>query len=168
MPREVFRRPTSKLNDADLSASKPTGPRRELVEPGDYDVVIDQAHLVKGRDDPRNRSVALELRDLDSGKVIDTRPLWVAGPNADRGPMASHNWGIVADLLNEIGVAEQSYPTFTNPLLSQLVGKMFSLEIGIDRGRDGKKCNNVLRVNGRLADAADDGPDVLPFSSAAD
>jgi hypothetical protein len=164
MVREVFRRPGKGGND-DLSVAKLSGPRSELLEPGSYDVVVDEAWLIASRGSVGNISVVLKLHDADTGTVIDTRPAWIAGPNAGRGPMAARNQAIISDLLSAAGIEEADYTAFTSTLLTNLVGKTFAVELSIDRGKLAASFNSIVRVDGLVVN--DDAPSVLPFKSAA-
>jgi hypothetical protein len=162
MPREVFRRPGQGSNTV-LSVTKQTAQRPELVEPGAYDVLVEEARLV-GRPGS-NVSVALKLRTTDTQTIVDTRPLWIGGPHADRGPMAARNQRIVSDLLTAAGIDDDSFTTFTDAVLANLVGKVFAVELGIDRGKLASSFNCIARVDGLVVNDAE--PSVLPFKPTA-
>jgi hypothetical protein len=162
--REVFRRP-NRSDNQDLSVAKLSGPRPELLDPGPYDVVVDEARLIASPRSPGNISVVLKLHDADTGTVIETRPAWIAGPNAGRGPMAARNQRIISDMLDAAGTPADSYERFTNELLANLVGKTFAVELGIDQGRLASSFNIITRIDGLVVN--DDAPSVLPFKSAA-
>jgi hypothetical protein len=164
MPREVFRRP-GKNDGRELSVAKSTTQRPELLDPGQYDVRIEEARLVGSSHSSGNISVALRLREVDSRAIVDTRPLWIGGPHADRGPMAARNQRIVSDLLAAAGIDDDSFTTFTDAVLANLVGKVFAVELGIDRGKLAASFNSINRIDGQVVDP--DEPAVLPFTSAA-
>jgi hypothetical protein len=170
MPRVTFRR-LSKTGNSDgsddLSATK-IKQRRKLFDPGEYDVTASKAELVTNKRRTGDVSVALELHDADNPhELIDLRPLWVAGPNADRGTLAERNQGILIDLLTAAGVAESSYSELTNTVLNSLIGKTFGVELGIDQGRMGGTFNTIVRVFGAVEDEDETAAPVVPLKPAA-
>jgi hypothetical protein len=164
MPRTVFRR-LNRGDNQDISVEKLEAPRSELLDPGSYDVEVTEARLVTSARSPGNVSIVLRLRLPDSGAVVETRPTWVSGPNANRGPMAARNQHLVSDLLAAVGIAETDYTTFTNPVLANLVGKVFAVELAIDRGALADRFNRITRVDGLVIN--DTEPTVLPFRSGS-
>jgi hypothetical protein len=160
MARTVFRRPDSTTDD--ISVTKSTEPRPQLFDPGSYDVEVTEARLVTSRRSPGNVSVALKLRLPDSGTAIDTQPMWIAGPRAGQGPLASRNQRIIEDLLACIGIEED---TFTNAQLAQLVGKTFAVELSLDQSRLGTAFNTIAHVAGLVV--PENEPTVLPFRSGS-
>jgi hypothetical protein len=147
MAREVFRHRSSKAATRKLTVSTDKVAHRVLANPDDYIVIVRNAVLIEPRHDG-NISVALELADPESGKYFYVRPLWVDGPNAGRGNMAAHNLGIIADLLEVIGIPPTSYKELNDELLARLIGRSFNITLDIDRGNRGGVFNVVVRVNG--------------------
>jgi hypothetical protein len=94
---------------------------------------------------------------------VDSRPAWVGGPHADRGTLAGRNQRIVADLLSAAGIEEADYAAFTDAVLANLVGKVFAVELGVDRGKLAASFNCIVNVYGLVVNDAE--PAVLPFRS---
>jgi hypothetical protein len=161
LPRQIFRR-SEKEPSAELSVStaKLKEARRTLADPGIYLATVLKAELVTNKRRTGDISVALVLRDAESGQIFDMRPLWIDGPNAARGTMAGHNRSIIFDLLTAAGIEEGNYDTVDNTLLNNLVGRTFEVEIGVDRGAMGMTLNVVSRVDGLVEEA-----DVVPLKT---
>ena len=68
-----------------------------LLDPGVYELQIERAELVVGRNG--NTSVVLTLIDIASGQVVSTRPMWIASSNARFGDLAEQNRAVLAGLL---------------------------------------------------------------------
>jgi hypothetical protein len=131
-----------------LSVSLKDTVRHILANPGDYACRVEKAELVESRRRVGNVSVVLELTDPASGEHFDHRPMWIAGPNADRGNMVARNQAILADLLSAIGVPEPD--GIDDTMLARLVGTTFDLTLGIKEDRAGEAFNKIVRVNGVL------------------
>jgi hypothetical protein len=148
MPRKVFQRRGSGGSNEPLSVSTAelNQQRRETVEPGDYGLVVEKAQLSRNR--LGNTSVVFEFRDRESGSLVRIRPLWIHGPNADRGTFAADNATIVKDMLEVAGHAPGSYAQINDQLLATLVGWTFDLQLILQPGTTGETCNAISAVNG--------------------
>ena len=105
------------MNRFTRSPGKPAGPTKInfaaakkaiLLDPGVYELQIERAELVVGRNG--NTSVALTLTDIASGQVVSTRPMWVAGPNARSGDLAEQNRAVIQELLRLAGHRSKATP----------------------------------------------------------
>jgi hypothetical protein len=148
MPKKVFRRgggggPNEPISVATSALNQQ---RREIVEPGDYSVTIEQARLVKNR--AGNVSVVLELREPETDALIKLRPLWIHGANADRGTFAADNVGIIQDLLDVAGHAPGTYSQINDSLLATLVGWVFDVQLILQPGATGEMFNAITAVEG--------------------
>jgi hypothetical protein len=157
MARKVFSKgATRKLSVSTENVARPT-----LVDRGDYLCSVKRAALIESHRGG-NISVVLELLDPESNDHYDTRPLWVAGPNAGEGNMAGRNLGIVRDLLEAVGIPPDAYKEITDELLARLVNKTFDLRLDLDRGSRGGEFNVIVRVNQVI-----DPPDAVPVPNPA-
>jgi hypothetical protein len=135
-----FRRepPTSVPDiEIDFGAAKDHLP--QLFDPGSRKVRIDLAKTITK---DTNISVILELVDIETGKRIDNRALWVAGPNANMGTLAAENQRLIARLLELAGK-----PTKGNVahLIPGLAGLTFTAVFGVATdNRTGRAYNNLI------------------------
>jgi hypothetical protein len=111
------------------------------VEPNTYRLKLNGARVF-GKNG--NVLIALDVVDTESGDRIETRPLWVDGPNKDSGDLVYENQHIVAQLLTLANL-----PTIGN--VSELIPKLAGLEfdaqlgLGVDN-RDGRSFNSIIDV----------------------
>jgi hypothetical protein len=134
-----------------VSTTELSKQRRHLAEPGEYLAAVEKAELTQSQ--RGNISVVLELRNAETGDAFDVRPLWIDGPNADKGSIASRNFGILVELLEAAGVHAGTYAALDDKVLSSLIGKTFDVNLSLEEGRTGAMFNMVVTVNG-LIDAA--------------
>jgi hypothetical protein len=115
-----------------------------IFEPGFYQLRIDGARLVMGNAD--NVSVALDLIELAGNALVDSRPLWIDGPNANVGRLAAENQNLLARLLQlagqnidgDINVAEA---------ITKLVGLVFEGRLALETdNRTGRTYNSLVNV----------------------
>lgn len=111
-----------------------------LLDPGLYELRIERAEPV-GRNG--NTSVALTLTDIASGQIVNTKPMWVAGPNARFGDLAERNQAIIADLLR---LAGQPLEGDTAALLASLAGLRFMGDLGIESDQNANPFNSLRGV----------------------
>jgi hypothetical protein len=130
--------PTADINlDFGAAATKVA----RVVEPDDYKMRIETARVVQSGS---NVLVALDLVMVESGDRIDSRPLWVDGPNAGLGPHAAENQHVLAQLLTLAG-----QPTSGNvhSLISQLSGLEFNGYLILKRDGNGRSYNALAAVH---------------------
>ena len=111
-----------------------------LLDPGRYELRIERAELV-GRQG--NTSIALTTTDIASGQIVNTKPMWVAGPNARFGDLAERNQAIIADLLR---LAGQPLEGDTAALLASLAGLRFMGDLGIESDQNANPFNSLRGV----------------------
>ena len=112
-----------------------------MFEPGDYKLRIETARVVQNR---QNVLVALDLAMAESGDRIDSRPLWVDGPNAGIGPYAAENQHLLAQLL---ALAGQPTAGNVNSLISKLSGLEFDGDLILKRDGNGRSYNALAAVH---------------------
>jgi hypothetical protein len=78
----------------DFGAAAAKVPR--VFEPAEYKLRLESARVILHQ---QNVSVALDLVELESGRLVDGLPLWVDGPNSDAGTLAVENKNLIARLL---------------------------------------------------------------------
>lgn len=137
-----FVRPSSRQANApgpfqiNFAAAKKT----VLLDPGRYELRIERAELV-GRQG--NTSIALTTTDIASGQIVNTKPMWVAGPNARFGDLAEQNQAVIADLLRLGG---QPLEGNLAGLLKGLVGLRFLGDLGIESDQNANPFNSLRGV----------------------
>ena len=70
-----------------------------------------------------NVFVDFDLVELESGARVSLQPLWVAGPNADAGPLVVENCDVIAQMLRRAGLE-------TAGNVGELIPKLAGLEFG--------------------------------------
>ena len=111
-----------------------------LLDPGRYELRIERAELV-GRQG--NTSIALTTTDIASGQIVNTKPMWVAGPNAKSGDLSEQNQAVIADLLRLGGQPLEGDPAV---LLKGLVGLRFVGDLGIESDQNANPFNSLRGV----------------------
>jgi len=113
-------------------------------EPGFYQLRIDAARLVVAR--TGNVSIALDIIEMDSGVLADTRPLWIAGPNATVGRLAAENQALVAQLLELAGQNIDGEIQLAD-VVPKLVGLTFDARLALATdSRTGRTYNAVAAI----------------------
>jgi hypothetical protein len=64
-----------------------------VYEPDSYRLRIESARVVQRN---QNILVVIDLIELESGGRVDTRPLWVDGPNSGAGNLTADNQHLIA------------------------------------------------------------------------
>ena len=117
-----------------------------IYEPGEYKVRVESARVIQRN---QNILIALDLIELESSGRVDSRPLWVDGPNSGNGNLTAENQHLIAQLLT---VAK--LPTVGNvgALIPQLAGLEFDarLVIAVD-GRSGRSYNAIAESTRMLS-----------------
>jgi hypothetical protein len=112
-----------------------------VFEAGNYRLRIESARVVSSN---QNVLVALDLIETESGGRVQSRPLWVEGPNAGAGQLATQNQHLVAQLLTLVGL-----PTAGNvgALIPQLAGLEFDARLVLDvDSRSGRTYNTIAVI----------------------
>lgn len=130
--------PTSDVNlDFGAAAAKIA----RVFEPDDYKMRIETARVVQSG---QNILIALDLVMVEGGGRIDSRPLWVAGPNAGISPFAAENQNLVAQLLS---LAGQPTTGNINALIPKLTGLEFEGYLILKRDNNGRTYNALATVH---------------------
>lgn len=130
--------PTAEI-EIDFGAAAPKV--AHVFEPGDYKLRIETARVVQNR---QNVLVALDLVMAESGDRIDSRLLWVDGPNADIGPYAAENQNLLAQLLT---LAGQPTSGNVNDIIPKLAGLEFEGYLILKRDSNGRAYNAIATVH---------------------
>ena len=112
-----------------------------VFEPDDYKMRIETARVVQSG---QNILIALDLVMMEGGDRIDSRPLWVAGPNAGISPFAAENQNLVAHLLS---LAGQPTTGNINALIPKLTGLEFEGYLILKRDSNGRTYNALATVH---------------------
>jgi hypothetical protein len=164
MAREVFPyhpgKTGGKQSGKKLTVSTENLVRRTVVALGDYVALVRKAELVETS--PGNISVVLELADPESGDLYDLRALWISGPHAQNGSMASRNASVVTAMLAAMGIPSSAYREINDELLGKLIGRLFELTLDVDRGARGGSFNIIAAVHREV-----DPGDIVPFPNPA-
>jgi hypothetical protein len=130
--------PTGDINlDFGAAAAKVA----HVLEPGDYKLRIETARVVQNGP---NVLVAMDLVIAEGGDRIDSRPLWVDGPNAGIGPYAAENQHLLAQLL---ALAGQPTSGNVNSLIPKLSGLKFDGYLILKRDSNGRAYNALATVH---------------------
>lgn len=111
-----------------------------LLDPGRYELRIERAESVRRQG---NTSIALTTTDIASGQIVNTKPMWVAGPNAKSGDLSEQNQAVIADLLRLAGQPLDGDPAV---LLKGLVGLRFLGDLGIESDQNANPFNSLRGV----------------------
>jgi|SRR5215467_15651421 len=106
-----------------------------------YKLRIESARVIQTN---RNILIALDLIEIESGGRVDSRPLWVDGPNANSGNLTAENQHLVAQLLTLANL-----PTAGNAgeLIPKLAGLEFDARLVLDvDSRSGRSFNAVANI----------------------
>jgi hypothetical protein len=112
-----------------------------VFEPDDYKMRIESARVVQSG---QNVLIALELIMAESGDRIDSRPLWVDGPNAGIGPYAAENQNLLAQLLT---LAGKPMSGNVSDLIPKLAGLDFEGYLILKRDSNGRAFNALATVH---------------------
>jgi hypothetical protein len=110
----------------------------QIFEPGVYTLRIKTACVVQNN---ANISIAIDIIEMESGVRVDTRPIWVDGPNAGVGQLAAANQHLIAQLLTLAG-----QPTAGNvsTLVPHLSGLAFEARLALNIDHRTGRTFNVL------------------------
>jgi hypothetical protein len=139
--KKFTRRGKATIADINLDFGAAAAKVARVFEPGEYKLRIESARVVPSK---QNVLVALDLIETESGGRVDSRPLWVDGPNAGAGQLVMENRHLVAQLLTLLGL-----PTAGNvgALIPQLAGLEFEarLVLAVD-SRSGRTYNALAEI----------------------
>jgi hypothetical protein len=112
-----------------------------VFEPGEYRIRIESARAIQRNE---NVLIVLNLIELDSGGRVDSRPLWVDGPNAEAGDLADENRHLIAQLLK---LADLPTEGNVGTLIPKLAGLEFNarLALAVDN-RSGRSYNEPAEI----------------------
>jgi hypothetical protein len=172
MPKETFHRPVRGGKGGGGDVKPPTDltvvatqPARSVVEEGEHIVRVDEATMTHGRK-PGNICAALSLYDIEADVPILMHPIWIGGPNADKGTLAGRNLAHIVELLRAAGVPAEQAKVVNNATLALLKGKPFSVELGIQEPRgDYGRSNVINEVYGLAVIEGDPGAENSPAES---
>ena len=127
--------------DIDIDLGAAAAKVAHVLEPDDYRLRVEAARVVQSGP---NVLVALELALMDGGGRVNSRPLWVDGPNAGAGHLAAENQHLLAQLLALAGLPTAGK---LNELIPKLTGLEFDarLVLATDR-RDGRTFNTIAAI----------------------
>lgn len=130
--------PTADINlDFGAAAAKVA----RVFEPDDYKMRIETARVVPSG---QNILIALDLVMVEGGDRIDSRPLWVAGPNGGISPFVAENQNLVAQLLS---LAGQPTTGNINALIPKLTGLEFEGYLILKRDNNGRTYNALAIIH---------------------
>jgi hypothetical protein len=111
----------------------------QVFEPGEYKLRIESARVTGNQ----NTSIALDLIETESGRRVDSRALWVDGPNANSGTLTAENQHLIAQLLSLAKL-----PTVGNvrTLIPKLTGLEFNARLVLRDDRSGRSFNAIADV----------------------
>ena len=137
-----FVRPNSQQANApgSVKLNFATAKKTVLLDPGRYELRIERAELVRRQG---NTSIALTTTDIASGQIVNTKPMWVAGPNAKSGDLSEQNQAVIADLLRLAGQPLDGDPAVR---LKGLVGLRFLGDLGIESDQNANPFNSLRGV----------------------
>ena len=136
-----FTRQKSGNADINLDFGAAAAKVARVFEPGEYRLRIESARVVSSK---QNVLVALDLIETESGGRVQSRPLWVEGPNAGDNQLVTENKHLVAQLLTLVGL-----PTAGNvgALIPQLAGLEFDARLVLDvDSRSGRPYNTIAAI----------------------
>lgn len=130
------------------------GQRAEVLAPDLYPLRIDDVKAnVKPVHKGGNTSIVLTITETTENIPIRAAPLWVDGPNARNGDLASDNRATIKELLEAAGQPTKGNPT---ELLEKLKGFEFTGELILDRDQSGRACNRLVGAERTPKEMADD------------
>ncbi|HEY8007149.1 MAG TPA: hypothetical protein VIF02_04100 [Methylocella sp.] len=134
--RPSFRKASTATLDIDFGAAAQQVAR--VFEPDVYTLRIETARVVQNN---ANISIATDIIEVESGARVDTRPIWVDGPNAGAGQLTAANQHLIAQLLTLAG-----QPTAGNvsTLVPHLSGLVFEARLALNIDSRTGRTFNVL------------------------
>jgi hypothetical protein len=110
-------------------------------EPGEYAMRVESARVIQRNN---NVLIVLDLVEAENNRRVDTRPLWVDGPNSNAGNLVAENQHLIAQLLT---IAKLPTAGNVGELIPKLGGLEFTgrLVLAVD-SRSGRSFNAVAEV----------------------
>lgn len=112
-----------------------------IFEPDEYRLKIEAAKVILRNS---NVLVVLDIVEVETGNRVDTRPIWVDGPNSDAGNLTAENQHLVAQLLTL-----RKLPTVgdVDELIPKLSGLEFAAHLVLATdSRSGRAYNAIADV----------------------
>jgi hypothetical protein len=127
--------------DVDIDFGAATTKVARTFEPSEYKLRVESARVI-GKN--QNVLIALDLIETESGRRVDTRPLWVEGPNSDAGNLAAENQHLVGQMLT---LAKLPTSGNVGDLIPKLAGLEFDarLVLAVD-DRSGRSFNAIADI----------------------
>jgi hypothetical protein len=141
MKKFVRQKANNQAPDVELDFGAAAAKVARIFEPDEYKLRIESARVI-GRN--QNVLIALDLIETQSGGRVDSRPIWVDGPNANSGKLVAENQHLIAQLLTLANL-----PTVGN--VSTLIPKLAGLEfharlvLAVDN-RSGRSFNAIADI----------------------
>jgi hypothetical protein len=139
--KKFLRQKSNSAPDVEIDFGAAAAKIARVFEPGEYRLRIEAARVIQHNE---NVLIVLDLIELDSGGRVDSRPLWVDGPNAGAGYLASVNQHLIAQLLK---LADQPTEGNVGTLIPKLAGLEFNarLALAVDN-RSGRSYNELAEI----------------------
>jgi hypothetical protein len=126
--------------DISLDFGAATTKVARVLEPDDHQLRVECARVIQSG---QNVLIGLDLVIAESGDRVDTRPLWVDGPNAGIGPFAAENQNLIAQLL---ALADQPTSGNVNDIIPKLAGLEFEAYLILKRDSNGRAYNAIATI----------------------
>jgi hypothetical protein len=141
MRKFVRQKPNGNAPDTAIDFGAAAAKVARIFEPDEYKLRIDGARVI-GRN--QNVLIVLDLVEVESGSRVDSRPIWVDGPNADSGTLVAENQNLIGQLLT---LAKLPTSGNVSDLIPKLVGLEFDarLVLAVDN-RSGRSFNAIADI----------------------
>ena len=141
MKKFIRQKAANEAPDVELDFGAAAAKVARVFEPDEYKVRIESARVIQRT---QNILIALDLIETESGGRIDSRPLWVEGPNANSGNLTAENQHLVAQLLT---LAKLPTAGNVGELIPKLAGLEFNaqLVLAVD-SRSGRSFNAIADI----------------------
>jgi hypothetical protein len=141
MKKFIRPKPPNQAPDVELDFGAAAAKVAHVFETDEYKLRIESAHVIQPN---QNILIALDLIETKSGRRVDSRPLWVQGPNANSGTLAAENQHLVAQLLT---LAKLPTAGNVSTLIPKLAGLEFDarLVLAVDN-RSGRSFNAIADI----------------------
>jgi hypothetical protein len=141
MKKFVRQKSKDQAPDVNIDFGAAAGKVARIFEPGEYKLRIESARVIQRN---QNVLIALDLVELEDFGRVDTRPLWVDGPNSGAGYLTADNQHLIAQLLTLAKL-----PTSGNvcDLIPKLAGLEFVVRLVLDVDhRSGRSYNKLADI----------------------
>ncbi len=134
--------PSAQPADVNIDFGAAFAQAARVFEPDVYNLQIKAASAMKNQSG--NVFVRLDVVELESDARVSMQPLWVHGPNAGAGVLATENQNLIGRLLQAAG-----HPLSGNvgELIPKLAGLEFTARLAIfDDSRTGRTFNALVEI----------------------